>query len=420
MAFIQMQTMEWHEGETKMRTEMHSPDHDNPTVPALSPQLANHLQIAPLICIGTLDSEGRPWTTLWGNGDKGFARPVAEGIIGIRTPVTGQYDPVVEELFGKEASGQVVHQEGTGRMVSGLTIDLETRKRVKMFGRMIGGALTTREDEAADHVEHFAEAQLVLKIEQSLGNCPKYLNKKHIVSALAKPELISDSPHLPQQALDLLEKADLFFISSARQNEDMDSNHRGGPPGFVRVLSNDESGAVVCYPEYSGNRLYQTLGNLNINPLAGICIPDFDAGHMLYLTGKTEILVGKKAAEVLPRSNLAVQNYTDSSPIRCKCASLPRHRGREISIQSCRQVSGIRKAPSNPAGARATTSHTSQPDKTHIYGFSVQILSRECSLTQCRAICHIRPVSTDGYGLQPYARRRSSQHQRRFCAHVHR
>src|ERR1700744_6074545 len=94
------QELPWHEGETKMRQAMHAPaieDHDNPTVPTLSPQLANHLQVAPLIAIGALDKQGRPWTTLWGNGDKGFARPVAQGIIGIRTPVTGKYDPVVEE-----------------------------------------------------------------------------------------------------------------------------------------------------------------------------------------------------------------------------------------------------------------------------------------------------------------------------------
>ena len=303
-----MQDMPWHEGETKMRQSMHAPDlHDNPTVPTLSPQLANHLQVAPLIAIGTLDSEGRPWTTLWGNGDKGFARPVAEGIVGMRTPVTGRYDPVVEELFGKEATGQIVREEGEGRMVAGLTIDLETRKRVKMFGRMIAGALGTRDDEVLGHEEHIAEVQLVLKIEQSLGNCPKYLNQKHIVQALAKPELVSDTPKFPQRALDLIEKSDLFFISSSQCDQDMDTNHRGGPPGFMRVVSNDDSGAVICYPEYSGNRLFQTLGNLMVNPLAGLCVPDFDTGDMLYFTGKTDILVGKDAAEVLPRSNLAVK-----------------------------------------------------------------------------------------------------------------
>ena len=307
MIYIQKDTLQWHEGEVKIREAMHSPPTDNPTVPTLSPQLANHLQVAPLVAIGTIDKEGRPWTTLWGNGDKGFARPLANEIIGIRTPVTGKYDPVVEELFGKDATGEVVREEGTGRMVSGLTIDLETRKRVKMYGRMIAGALGTREDEVAGHEEHIAEAQLVLKIEQSEGNCPKYLNKKHIVSALASPELVSDSAKLTQEAIDLVGKADLFFISSRHNDLDMDTNHRGGPQGFLRVASNEDSGAVLYYPEYSGNRLYQTLGNLAVNPLAGLCVPDFDTGDMLYFTGKTDILIGTDAAKVLPKSNLAVK-----------------------------------------------------------------------------------------------------------------
>ncbi|KAK3714058.1 hypothetical protein LTR37_008087 [Vermiconidia calcicola] len=309
-----LQDMPWHEGETKMQKELRVPEMDNPTVPTMSPQLANHLQVTPLIAIGTLDKEGRPWTTLWGNGDKGFARPMVQRVIGIRTPVTGKYDPVVEELFGKEATGEIVREaDHEGRMVAGLTIDLETRKRVKMFGRMVAGALGIRNDEVSEQEEHIAEVQLVLDIKQSLGNCPKYLNKKCIVAARARPELISDSPRLPEQAVDLLKKADLFFISSSQKDLDMDTNHRGGPPGFVRVVSNDEAGAVIVYPEYSGNRLYQTLGNLVVNPLAGVCVPDFETGDMLYLTGTTEILVGKDAAALLPRSNLAVKISITSS-----------------------------------------------------------------------------------------------------------
>lgn len=87
----------------------------------------------------------------------------------------------------------------------------------------------------------------------------------------------------------------------------MDTNHRGGPPGFVRLVSNDPTGAVFVYPEYSGNRLYQTLGNLQTTPQAGLVFPDFDTGDVLYVTGTTDILVGKDASSILPRSNLAVR-----------------------------------------------------------------------------------------------------------------
>ncbi|RMX82961.1 hypothetical protein D0869_05672 [Hortaea werneckii] len=305
MAFFQ--DLPWHEGEERIQNTMRvPPGHDNPTVPTLSPQLAAHLQIAPLVAIGTLDKNGRPWTTLWG-GEQGLARPLGGGIVGIKTAVTGRHDPVVEELVGKEATGEVIREQGEGRMVSGLTIDLETRKRVKMYGRMVAGALLSREDESTDRKETVAEVQLVVKIQQSLGNCPKYLNSKKITPAISKPELVDDQPFLSQRALDLLAKADMIFLSSSHNSIDMDTNHRGGPPGFVRVASNEESGAIICWPEYSGNRLYQTLGNLQINPVCGICVPDFETGDMLYLTGRTEILIGKDANAYLPRSNLAVK-----------------------------------------------------------------------------------------------------------------
>ena len=292
-----------------MHNLLRVPPQDNPTVPALSPQLANHLQIAPLLALGTLDTEGRPWTTLLG-GSPGLAGALGNGVVGIRVPVPVSHDPVVEALVGREAGGEVVRAEGKGRMVSGLTIDLAARKRVKLYGRMIAGALTAREDEVTDAEEKVAEVevQLVLKIEQSLGNCPKYLNAKTITESPSKSELLSSSAQLVPRAVELLAKADLFFISSLSDDAtgDMDTNHRGGPPGFLRLLSNGPEGAVLVYPEYSGNRLYQTLGNLLETPKAGVCVPDFETGDMLYLTCATRILVGKEAQEVLPRSDLAV------------------------------------------------------------------------------------------------------------------
>jgi NAD(P)H-flavin reductase len=88
----------------------------------------------------------------------------------------------------------------------------------------------------------------------------------------------------------------------------MDTNSRGGPPGFVRILSNDEeNGLVIVYPEYSGNRLYQTLGNLQETPQAGLVFPNFDTGDVLYVTGKTEILAGKAASDLIAHTKLAIK-----------------------------------------------------------------------------------------------------------------
>lgn len=290
-----------------MHKALHVPDQDNPTVPMLYPPAASFLQRAPLLAIGTLDGEARPWTTIWG-GEPGFSQPLGQSIIGVRTAVSTRHDPVVGALVGTEADGEVVREEAKGRMVGGLAIDLESRRRFKYYGRMMAGALNASSVDADSGIgDGTGEIQLVVKIEQALGNCPKYLNAKHIVPAAVAPQLVSAALPLPPEATALLARADLFFITSSHSTYDMDTNHRGGPPGFVRVLSNTAAETVLVYPEYSGNRLYQTLGNLATTPLAGLCVPDFDTGAALYVTGTTEILVGQAAAALLPRSNLAVK-----------------------------------------------------------------------------------------------------------------
>jgi ferredoxin-NADP reductase len=301
------QELAFHEGERRMMHAMGAPVRENPSSPGITPQLAFHLANAPLMAIGTVDEQGAPWTTLWG-GEQGMARALGGSVAGIRTVVAQQHDPVVETLVGRKTSGTIVREEGIGRMVSGLTIDLSTRKRVKMFGRMIAGALGIREtQEPAREAASEAEIQLVLKIEESLGNCPKYLNRKQLTPARSNPVLVSDSPVLSSHALALLAKADCFFVSSVQHDQNMDTNYRGGPSGFVRIVSNTGDGTVLCWPEYSGNRLYQTLGNISLCPQIGICVPDFEKGDMLYCTGSAEVLVSKDAAALLPRSNLCVR-----------------------------------------------------------------------------------------------------------------
>ena len=133
------------------------------------------------------------------------------------------------------------------------------------------------------------------------------MNKKELVPQAPRPVLVSDSLPLCEPAIKLLAKADMFFISASNHGSSLSTNHRGGPPGFVRVAKNNESEVVLVYPELSGNRLYQTLGNLYSTPKAGVIVPDFDSADALYLTSTTEILVGKDAAAVLPRSNLAIR-----------------------------------------------------------------------------------------------------------------
>jgi NAD(P)H-flavin reductase len=220
---------------------------------------------------------------------------------------------VVQAIYQGKDDGEVFKSEGRGRLMSGLSIHLEERSRVKLAGQVIAGALTAAEsatsnESSGESTGKSGELQLVVKIDESLGNCPKYLNKKHIVAHAPQPKLLSNSTHLTQQAIDLVHRADLFFVASAHKHEGMDCNHRGGPPGFVRVTTPEDAAeaSTIVWPEYSGNNLYQTLGNLETTPRAGLVIPDFETGDVLYVTGNTEVLVGADAGKLIAKSNLAV------------------------------------------------------------------------------------------------------------------
>ncbi|KAJ4423087.1 hypothetical protein N0V82_002216 [Gnomoniopsis sp. IMI 355080] len=316
---VYLERTAFHPGETAIQALLHIPPlRSNPTQVGLPARFALRVAASPLMAISTLDDEGRPWTSVWG-GEAGFAAPLEQGVLALQSMADARYDPVAISLFGTRMDGQRLSDEpyhisreelegGGGRVMAGLSIDLETRDRVKLGGRLVAGKVdfTTGEEDVA-------RVQMAMLVEESLGNCPKYLNKKTIHPHLPCPRLISDTLPISSDALALLEKADLFFLSST-DGRSMDTNHRGGAPGFMRVISNDaENGTQLIYPEYSGNRLYQTLGNMHVRPLGGICVPDFETGDVLYLTGETTILVGGDAARLLPHTKLAVKIHVTAA-----------------------------------------------------------------------------------------------------------
>lgn len=148
----------WSPGELLAHRLMHVPDGDNPTSPFLSPHAGYVAMHAPIMAVGVLDENKHPWTTIWG-GEAGFARPMGGNFLGIRSEVDAKYDPVAEVLtkteFGKGSS--------KGMLISGLAIDLMTRRRAKIMGRVIGGKVEKNE------TEELEDLQMALNVEQSIG-----------------------------------------------------------------------------------------------------------------------------------------------------------------------------------------------------------------------------------------------------------
>ena len=170
MAHIYTSPIHFHEGEESMHSLLHVPNRDNPTSPGLAPYAKRLLHISSLLAIGTLDAEGRPWTTLLG-GEPGFARSLGQSIVGVKTLVDRKFDPVIRHLLGDKQDGEVLEEKADGRLVSALGIHLATRERVKLSGIMVAGALENLGSSSAPDEDRSgaAEVQLVFAIQQSIG-----------------------------------------------------------------------------------------------------------------------------------------------------------------------------------------------------------------------------------------------------------
>jgi predicted pyridoxine 5'-phosphate oxidase superfamily flavin-nucleotide-binding protein len=90
----------------------------------------------------------------------------------------------------------------------------------------------------------------------------------------------------------MIGRADSFFIASVYSEDTndfvqgVDVSHRGGNPGFVLV----EDATRLIFPDFAGNKHFNTLGNIVLNPRVGLLFPDFYSGDLLYLTGRAEII----------------------------------------------------------------------------------------------------------------------------------
>ena len=215
------------------------------------------------IIVGSVDESGNLWASIV-VGKPGFLTTPNERTLRVNAKfLTG--DPLSRNLV-------------EGSDIGLLGIELENRRRNRING--IVSAI------ASDGFE--------VSVTQSFGNCPQYIQARSFeyVKNQENKSQVSEINSFGLIERNLISNADTFFIAPAYQDESAgvtkgaDVSHRGGKPGFVRI--DDER--TMTIPDFHGNCYFNTLGNIELNPHAGLLFVDFTAGDLLYLMGTAEIV----------------------------------------------------------------------------------------------------------------------------------
>jgi uncharacterized protein len=208
-----------------------------------------------LAVASSLDGRGGVWASLL-SGEPGFVSAADTQLIRVLVPpVAG--DPLWTNLGLRPELGLLV-------------IDPQTRQRMRFNGR-----------------GRISPDGLFLVARQVYGNCPKYIQKRRLRAGtgLPGPNPVAVSARLSSGQQAWIARADTFFIASFHREGGADASHRGGGAGFVTVATPDR----LVFPDYPGNAMFNTLGNLSGYPQAGLLFVDFERGDVLQLTGSARI-----------------------------------------------------------------------------------------------------------------------------------
>lgn len=246
--------------------------------PWIPPEFAQFLARQPLVVIAGADGDQRIWASPLAGG-VGFARALDDHrVILAADPPAG--DPL-EAALGHVRIGL-------------LAIEFATRLRIRLNG-----------------VSERTPEGIVLIVEEAFGNCPKFIQRRVPTGRL---EPAGEARHKVGKTLHghqarIVTRADTFFIASAHPERGADASHRGGRPGFVEVSAD---GRELVFPDYPGNRMFQTLGNLTVDPRAGLLFLDWETGTALQLTGRAEIVWDEGEVGAWPGAERLVRIVMDA------------------------------------------------------------------------------------------------------------
>ena len=219
---------------------------------AVPASFAAFLAAREFVIAGTLDGNGAVTASIL-TGGPGFAHAVDPRTLRIE-PAGGHRRRVFADIAADPRIGL-------------LAIDFAARRRIRVNG------IASRDGDA-----------LRVAASEVYGNCPQYI-APHDAVTLPPLDGATSAAALTEEQRAWIESAATFFIASAHPSAGADVSHRGGQPGFVRA----EERRIV-WPDYSGNNMFNTLGNLEVNPRCGLLFLDFERGRTLQLGGRASVV----------------------------------------------------------------------------------------------------------------------------------
>jgi predicted pyridoxine 5'-phosphate oxidase superfamily flavin-nucleotide-binding protein len=200
------------------------------------------------------DREGALWISPL-SGQPGFLRGAAD----------------VLQIAAVPRQGDPLHRMPTGHQVGLIAIEFAARRRMRINGSLV----------ASDN------AGMTVRVDQAYGNCPQYIHRRdvNVVAVAAPSEKSRHAASLSAADQAMIEASDTFFLGTTHPNRGSDASHRGGPAGFVRVDSPNR----LWWPDYPGNNMFNSFGNLAVDDEAALLFVDFVTGASLQLSGTAKV-----------------------------------------------------------------------------------------------------------------------------------
>jgi predicted pyridoxine 5'-phosphate oxidase superfamily flavin-nucleotide-binding protein len=240
----------------------------------IPPVAATFLSTQGCCIVAGRDPDGRVWTSMLA-GPTGFMTADDERTMRVRAR------PLVSDPLHRLLT--------TGGDVGIIVMDSRRRMRVN-------GVLTPAPDGFTVHAD------------QVFSNCGRYISDRHGTLVAPRPARVSTGTELSGDQMDLVRGADTFFIGTCHPGGAADASHRGGNPGFVHVDSPD----TLRWPDYDGNAMFMTLGNLALDPRVGLLFLDWAQGTALRVSGRAVLDWRPESAALLPGALRVVRMSIDA------------------------------------------------------------------------------------------------------------